>query len=132
MHGPIVAVKMFVMKHVEVISAAGPHEPVMTQPGPHGTVHDDSQGMDGMEAKADGDEGRGVVEGGLHGMHVCTGEGRGIVGLVVQAVDLPGVKTTNQFQFKTKITAADSVKSGSCPGAVHWQKYFRFYKNMWE
>ena len=103
MHGPIVAVKVFVMKHVEVISAAGPHEPVMTQPGPHGTVHDDSQGMDGMEAKADGDEGRGVVEGGLHGMHVCTGEGRGIVGLVVQAVDLPVSKQPISFNLKLRL-----------------------------
>ena len=49
---------------------------------------DFTQGVDGVEAEADGDEGRGVVQSGLHWMHVSSGEGGWIVGLVVKAVNL--------------------------------------------
>ena len=41
-----------------------------------------------MQPKGDGDEGSGVVERGLNRVHVCPGEGGGVVGLVVQGVDL--------------------------------------------
>ena len=47
-----------------------------------------TQGMDGVEAEADGDEGRGVVQSGLHWMHVCPGEGGWVVGLVMETVNL--------------------------------------------
>ena len=47
-----------------------------------------TEGVDGVEAEADGDEGRGVVERGLHRVHVGPGEGGGVVGLVVEAVNL--------------------------------------------
>ena len=60
----------------------------MPQPGPHGAVHDDGQSVDRVEAETDGDEGSRVVEGGLHWVHVGPGEGGGVVGLVVEAVDL--------------------------------------------
>ena len=52
-----------------------------------------TEGMDGVEAEADGDEGRGVVERGLHRVHVGPGEGGGVVRLVVEAVNLED-KTT--------------------------------------
>ena len=45
------------------------HEPVVAEPGAHGAVHDDSQGVDRVEAETDGDEGGRVVERGLHWMH---------------------------------------------------------------
>ena len=51
-------------------------------------MEDVTQGVDGVEAEADRDERGGVVEGGLHRMHVRPGEGGGIVGLVVEAVNL--------------------------------------------
>ena len=44
--------------------------------------------MDRMEPEADGDKGRCVVECGLHWVHVGPGEGGGVVGLVVEAVNL--------------------------------------------
>ena len=44
--------------------------------------------MDRVEAETDGDEGGGVVERGLHRVHVRAGEGRGVVALVVEAVHL--------------------------------------------
>ena len=44
---------------------------------------DFTQGVDGVEAEADGDEGRGVVQSGLHWVHVGSGEGGWVVGLVV-------------------------------------------------
>ena len=47
-----------------------------------------TEGVDGVEAEADGDEGRGVVERCLHRVHVSPGEGGGVVGLVVEAVNL--------------------------------------------
>ena len=61
------------------------------------SVEDVTQGVDGVEAEADRDERGGVVEGGLHRVHVRPGEGGGVVGLVVEAVNLdrersPGVK----------------------------------------
>ena len=56
---------------------------IMTSPLPPLT-----QSVDGVEAEADGDEGGGVVERGLHRVHVRAGEGRGVVALVVEAVHL--------------------------------------------
>ena len=47
-----------------------------------------TQSVDGVEAEADGDEGGGVVERGLHRVHVRAREGRGVVALVVEAVHL--------------------------------------------
>ena len=47
-----------------------------------------TQSVDGVEAEADGDEGGGVVERGLHRVHVRAGEGRGVVALVMEAVHL--------------------------------------------
>ena len=44
---------------------------------------DFTQGVDGVEAEADGDEGRGVVQSGLHWVHVGSGEGGWVVGLVM-------------------------------------------------
>ena len=41
-----------------------------------------------MQPKGDGDEGSGVVERGLNRVHVCPREGSGVVGLMVQGVDL--------------------------------------------
>merc|ERR1712223_1698083 len=49
----------------------------------------DGEGVDRMDAEADGDEGGGVVERRLHWVHVGPGEGRGVVRLAVEAVDLP-------------------------------------------
>ena len=60
----------------------------MPQPGPHGAVHDDGQSVDRVEAETDRYEGGGVVEGGLHRVHVGPREGGGVVGLVVEAVNL--------------------------------------------
>ena len=104
MHGAVVTVKVLMVKHVEVVATAWPLEAVMAlqemvmlgilmrwrtnQPGAHGTVDDDSQGVDRVQPKGDGDEGSGVVERGLNRVHVCPGEGCGVVGLVVQGVDL--------------------------------------------
>ena len=56
---------------------------IMTSPLPPLT-----QSVDGVEAEADGDEGGGVVERGLHRVHVRAREGRGVVALVVEAVHL--------------------------------------------
>ena len=53
-----------------------------------------TEGVDGVEAEADGDEGRGVVERGLHRVHVGPGEGGGVVGLVMKAVNLQTEDTT--------------------------------------
>ena len=58
---------------------------IMTMTSPLPTL---TQSVDGVEAEADGDEGGGVVERGLHRVHVCAGEGRGVVALVVEAVHL--------------------------------------------
>ena len=44
---------------------------------------DFTQGVDWVEAEADGDEGRGVVQSGLHWVHVGSGEGGWVVGLVM-------------------------------------------------
>ena len=41
-----------------------------------------------MQPKGDGDEGSGVVERGLNRVHVGPREGSGVVGLVVQGMDL--------------------------------------------
>ena len=86
--GAVVTVEMPVVKDVEVAATAGPVEPVMTQPGPEAAVHDDGEAVDGVEAEHDGDEGGGVVEAGLHRVHAGAGEGGGVVGLVVEIVDL--------------------------------------------
>ena len=51
-------------------------------------MEDVTQGVDGVEAEADRDERGGVVEGGLHRVHVRPGESGGVVGLVVEAVNL--------------------------------------------
>ena len=53
-----------------------------------------TQGMDRMEPEADGDKGRCVVECGLHWVHVGPGEGGGVVGLVVEAVNLEMIHFT--------------------------------------
>ena len=50
--------------------------------------------MDRMEPEADGDKGRCVVECGLHWVHVGPGEGGGVVGLVVEAVNLEMIHFT--------------------------------------
>ena len=96
---------MSAILHVEVVSAARPLQTadcgvattnrtlylksIMSQPGSHGAVHDDPQGVDRMKAEADRDEGGGVVERRLHRVHVRPGEGGRVVGLVVEGVDLP-------------------------------------------
>ena len=49
---------------------------------------DFTQGVDGVETEADGDEGCGVVQSGLHWVHVSPGEGGWVIGLVVEAVNL--------------------------------------------
>ena len=49
---------------------------------------DITQCMDRVEAEADWDKGRCVVERGLHRVHVGPREGGGVVGLVVEAVNL--------------------------------------------
>ena len=41
-HGSVVTVEVLVVQLVEVVSAAWPLEPVMTQPSSHGTVNDDT------------------------------------------------------------------------------------------
>ena len=56
-----------------------------------------------MEAEGDGDEGGGVVQGGLHGVHIGPGEGSGVVGLVVEAVNL-NVMQTYMFQLPQKVS----------------------------
>lgn len=45
MHSSVVTVKMLVMKHVRK-SPLPAKNPTLPQPGSHGAVHDDSQGMD--------------------------------------------------------------------------------------
>ena len=61
---------------------------------------DITQGMDRVEAEADGDKGRRVVERGLHRVHVGPREGGGVVGLVVEAVNLEtNFITTLVMQF---------------------------------
>ena len=66
----------------------------MPQPGPHGAVYDDSEGVDGVEAEGHRDQGRGVVEGRLDGVHVGTRESSGVVRLVVEGVHLEVLKIT--------------------------------------
>ena len=88
MTGAVVAVEVPVVEDVEVAATAGPVEPVMTQPGFDTAVHDDGEAVDGVEAEHDGDEGGGVVEAGLHRVHAGAREGCGVVGLVVEVVDL--------------------------------------------
>ena len=89
MTGAVVAVKVPVVKDVEITPTAGPVEPVMTQPGPEAAVHDDSEAVDRVEAEHHGDQGGGVVEAGLHRVHAGAREGSGVVGLVVEIVNLP-------------------------------------------
>ena len=86
--GAVVTVKMPVVKDVEVAPAARPVEAVMTEPGPEAAVQDDGDGVDRVEAQHDGDQRGGVVEAGLHRVHAGAGEGGGVVGLVVEIVDL--------------------------------------------
>ena len=88
MTGAVVAVEVPVVEDVEVAATAGPVEPVMTQPGSDTAVHDDGETVDRVEAQHDGDEGGGVVEAGLHRVHAGAREGCGVVGLVVEEVDL--------------------------------------------
>ena len=84
MTGAVVAVEVPVVEDVD----AEPVEPVMTQPGSVTAVHDDGEAVDRVEAQHDGDEGGGVVEAGLHRVHAGAREGCGVVGLVVEVVDL--------------------------------------------
>ena len=60
----------------------------MSQPGPHGTVHYDPQSMDWMQPKSHRNKCRTIVQGRLNWVHVCTGEGSGVVGLVVKTMHL--------------------------------------------
>ena len=88
MTGAVVAVKVPVVKDVEITPTAGPVEPVVTQPGPEAAVHDDSEAVDRVEAEHHGDQGGGVVEAGLHRVHAGAREGCRVVGLVVKVVNL--------------------------------------------
>ena len=103
MHCTVVAVKMLVMKHMEIVTTARPLkslvilakwcpkeylEAIMSQPGPHGTVHYDPQSMDWMQPKSHRNKCCTIVQGRLNWVHVCTGEGSGVVGLVVKTMHL--------------------------------------------
>ena len=102
-HGSVVTVEVLVVQLVEVVSAAWPLEPVMTQPSSHGTVNDDTwtisfnmitdyiiftKRVNGMKTKDSRNERSRVVESCLHRMHVGPGECSGIVGLVMETVNL--------------------------------------------
>ena len=88
MGGAVVTVEVSVMENMEVAATSWPVETIMTEPGPQTAVHDDGEAVDGVEAEEDRDEGRGVVERGLHRVHAGAGEGSRVVGLVVEIMDL--------------------------------------------
>ena len=88
MGGAVVTVEVSVVELMEVAATAGPVEPVVTEPGPEAAVHHHGEAVDGVEAEEDGDEGGGVVERGLDRVHAGPGEGGGVVGLVMEIVNL--------------------------------------------
>ena len=115
---PVIAFEVCVVKLVKTVRLPGERESIVSQPRSDPAVYDAGEEEGGVAADGHGDEGRGIVQEALEGVHRGAAQGGGVGTLVMQRVDVPvqpGADVGEARGTPRMEEAVDEVEMGEPP-----------------